>query len=900
MDNLLLILGVALLAGLLVFLLLPRPDVEAELATFLTANVNREFALRLDKVQGASPYEDAAAKVYVAEILGSAGLKVADRGRFFRTRWEEEALIDLGLLKGLAFEKPEAARYALSVEVLGDLLKLTLADLVTGFTVTKTFPRSEKFSRLLQIVRGVPPRVISVNHSFERNDLVIRAVVNFPFVQRVSVSANNKTVGTYSVNADEFSFKIQNLRPGEVVDVSLTPLDVGGRQGQVFTRRFIAELPPEPVVSMSSSVSGGRITYAWTYPNPQYPDLRFEVSTALGNYTVTGTTLSEELRLGKLYNVRITAVGKYGRSETKSFVVKTPPSKPEVTASTSFDVIQLNIRNTCEYTVTYVINVDGKNFETSRNSFEYRVPTPGIPYRIEVRAVDGPNSSEPVVVTVQTKTPMGAPKVKAEIVGGATLLVTVDRITAPDFRSFSIVVNGREVSTSSQYSEAAKPDTIYDVRVRWFNTFGDASPEARAVVETFPLPPDVRWTQRGSDIVVEFIDPSKNVKAEAFEMIVEGRSYRTRTTQLTLEGFGNGKTYSAIVYAVKGDYKTPTRIVEMKTHSQPTQPPVIKNVFVQEGIVALEWTATKPVDFSHYIVVRRAGNDTKTVQTREEKLTDSPVPNGKLMNYTIRLVNAQGLESPPTHVEVKTFPEKPRVEVSYEIGKFTFRLTNTNEYEVEYRIERGGREVYRGKASTFTDTVDADGSLHTYRIYALTETAQSRPEERVLTAHSPLSAPSVNVSRAADSIVVTAQRPNVKDFREMYIEVDGTPFKTEVYSLRNEPDRIFYVKAYWVNTAGQKSAEATVTIQTVPRPPLVEHRYEAGKVTLRIADPSERLRAEKFVVSYAGQRIELPASGGIVEYTVPVDTNRSVHEFRIQSLRGETRSAETIVVVVIR
>ncbi|MEN3042224.1 MAG: hypothetical protein ABDH59_02825 [Fervidobacterium sp.] len=517
-------LGVLVLVGL--FLLMPRDNVEAEIVKFFEQTMNKNYSVRFSDVVGESAYEESAAKVYFAELLAKSKYDIADRGKFFKTRWEEQALADLGLVKGLNFEKPEMARYSLSIDVLKDAFKITVADLSMATTYTKAFAFPERYKSLVSSIGSIPPRVMGIKQDYEQRDLVINMDVNYPFTEKVTVVVNNKTYGTYTVTSEGFKFKIQNVKPGEVYDVSVTPVDKRNKAGQVFSRRLIVELPPEPVISMSTNITGNSINYTWTHPNLSYPELRFLIQTLSGKYTTTVPMFSEDLKYGKLYNVNITAVGKYGESETKSFVVKTPPDKPLVNADVDFEKIKLNIVNTNDYDVKYLISVDGKIFETSSSYFEYKVPLAGITYKVEVQAVDGNNFSQPTVLDVKTKTRMYAPKVKAEIVNG-TLVIVVEVINAPDLKEYSIVVNGKEVSKETKYVENAQPDTVYDIRVSWINKDNERSPETRVVLETYPLQPEVLYTQSGSNLIIDVKDPSKNVKAEFFEVMIDGKSYKT-------------------------------------------------------------------------------------------------------------------------------------------------------------------------------------------------------------------------------------------------------------------------------------------------------------------------------------------------------------------------------------
>ncbi|WP_158005843.1 hypothetical protein [Fervidobacterium thailandense] len=211
-------------------------------------------------------------------------------------------------------------------------------------------------------------------------------------------------------------------------------------------------------------------------------------------------------------------------------------------------------------------------------------------------------------------------------------------------------------------------------------------------------------------------------------------------------------------------------------------------------------------------------------------------------------------------------------------------------------MERGGQEVYRGTQNSFVDNVKADGSMYMYRVYAISGTFQSRPVEVTVTAHSPLVAPKVNVSRTPETIIITVVRPDVRDYRESYIEVDGNVYKTEVLSLKNEPDKVYKVKAYWSNTSGQKSEAAELVLETSPKPPIVEYRVDGANVILKITDPSTVIKAEKFVVIYGSRTMEVLKG----EATIQIDTSKSVHEFKVYSVYKDLQSSQTSVMVILK
>ncbi len=101
--------------------------------------------------------------------------------------------------------------------------------------------------------------------------------------------------------------------------------------------------------------------------------MKFKVETPKGVFYTEDTKFSEELILGRTYQVSVTVVAKFGESEPKNIAVKTPPSKPLVSYRLDGNIIRLTLTNTCDYTVTFLIIVDGRTFETMSQIFEYKI-----------------------------------------------------------------------------------------------------------------------------------------------------------------------------------------------------------------------------------------------------------------------------------------------------------------------------------------------------------------------------------------------------------------------------------------------------------------------------------------------------------------------------------------------
>ncbi|MEN3042223.1 MAG: hypothetical protein ABDH59_02820 [Fervidobacterium sp.] len=361
-----------------------------------------------------------------------------------------------------------------------------------------------------------------------------------------------------------------------------------------------------------------------------------------------------------------------------------------------------------------------------------------------------------------------------------------------------------------------------------------------------------------------------------------------------LENLADGKYYTAFVRAVRGSYKTPEKIIQITTVSNVINPPTLKSSVVFEGTIMLEWDAQLPADFSHFKIVRKLGSEERIYHLTANNFTDVGVPNGKLISYLISLVNKSGGQSQPLNIQVKTFPEKPKVSYKYENGRFSFVFENQNDYDVDFRVDRNGQEVYRGREKNFVDDVKADGSDYIYKVYAVSQGMQSKPVELLVTAYAPLTAPKVNVSQSEDLIVISILRPETKDYKESVLEINGVIYKTELFSVKNEPDKVYKVKAYWVNKAGDNSAVSELIIETFPRQPIVDYKLDGNQVILKISDPSKVLKAEKFVILYGANKFETTSN----EISISIDTTKVLHEFRVFSIYKEKTSPQTTIVVV--
>jgi|GEM_PF-1768971 len=898
-DKFLLYTGIILAIVIVgIFALLPKENIEDEIIKFLESSISPKGSVRLAQFQSSDVYEEAAAKSYMAELLSKIGVSIADREYFFRSRYEEEALSDFGLLKNTYFDKPETAKYSISLKVLKDSLEISVANLESAITRTKIFKRPEYFNKVVDSLKSIKPKVLDVKFTANYSEAQVTIMANYPFTQTLAVFVNSKSAGTYTLREDVVTFKIQGVKAGQKFELSIIPSNAE-RVGDVYSRTFVAEYPPSTVKSLSIAfdTKDKKVRYYFTYPDSDYPDLIFELKTPFGVYKKSYPVFDEPLVLGRRYEVSITAMGRYGTSEVTTFSVKTPPESPKVSYSISDNVVTLKMHHQNEFPVSYEIEVGGKRYVTKESEWSYRVPLTGINHTFKVSCVDGDKVSEPTIVDVFVKSPLIAPVLRV-VETGDVGIITVDDIKFLDFKEFRIYVNGNEVARSNTYALKLEPDSIYNIKAVWLNTLGESSPEASLTLLTSPATPQLNWRQEGEKLIVSVVDPSKNVKAEGYELSIGGLKINDKfvdgKSEKVIEGLATGDKYVLTVHSYLGERKSPVLTQVINTYSYNIPRPTSVEANVVEQFVTLKWHAKKPSDFSHFIVVKKVGNVEATFRTTEMFFVDANVEKGKKVYYTVKTCNSSGICSEGETVFVYTIPEKPKVRYSVREGSIRLEFENVNEYPVKFIVKRDGKEVYRGENNFFEEQLERDGSVYKYDVYCSINGMLSAPETFLITMHSPLTKPTVDILDTGKAITIKVTRPAVKDYRETVIVVNGVKYISEVYSINKESDKIYNIKAYWVNTAGQSSDPFEVSLTTAPRKPLVDYIRKENVVHFTISDPSMNVKAEKFIIEYGARKFE--SSDG--KLSIDLDENKILHEFRIYSVHKNTFSEPVEVIVV--
>lgn len=402
MYQLLLAIGLIAVAVVAFFLFFTPPDPEASLLRFVESTLEKGAVLRVEAVRAPNDLEALASKVYLAQLLGKAGYTLSS-ANFYKNRFEEEAVSRMEFAKFIKLSQVDRVRYTVSIEADQKKLSLSVKDLKTDGVKSQDFAVPNTYVRILGALREVHPEVKDIKLRLEGTVLKVTAVLNHPFAQSLTVSVDGKSIGKHALTGSEFSFEVPNVSPGRRLEIVIRPLNYAGVGLTEFKRAFLVEPAPKPVDRITYEIAGGRITYKWTHGNPPLQELRFVVETPFGTHVTEANQFVDELRLGKLYEVRVRAVARFGESEAKSITVKTPPSKPEVRAFQEGSVLKVTLKNTCDYPVSFVVRVDGQVFNVVSDTFEFQIPNLGATYRLEISAVSDGVSSEPQIVTVQTK-----------------------------------------------------------------------------------------------------------------------------------------------------------------------------------------------------------------------------------------------------------------------------------------------------------------------------------------------------------------------------------------------------------------------------------------------------------------------------------------------------------------
>ena len=382
-------------------------DSEAEIVKFIESTVQKNQPIALVDTSSGNVYQDLSVRFYLLKLLAEKGFALADKNSFVKNTFEEQAVLSLGVVdKNVSFVKPEQAIYKIAFLLSESELKLSIQSTSNQKELKdKSFKIPNNLKTIVSKVNQVFPAVVDVKYRLEGNELIVGAVVNYPFTSSVLVKVNNKNLGVLKVKNEYFVYKIPDVKVGDKYEIVFVPTSPSGKEGATFMNRFFIEPLPQPVSNISYSVRGNKILYSWDDKNYNLQELKFKIETLKGVFYTENKNFAEDLELGRMYKFTVTAVAKFGESEPRSVIVKTPPSKPIVEHKVEKDTIRLSFKNTCDYVVIYRIKVSGESYETSDSYFEFKIPTHGIEYTFEVTAIDGNLSSEPVVITVQTKAP---------------------------------------------------------------------------------------------------------------------------------------------------------------------------------------------------------------------------------------------------------------------------------------------------------------------------------------------------------------------------------------------------------------------------------------------------------------------------------------------------------------
>ncbi|ODN30725.1 hypothetical protein [Fervidobacterium thailandense] len=380
-------------------------DPENELVKFIESAVDRKTPIGLSKITAQDVTEDLTTRLYLLYVLAKNNFDLCDKASFVKNPFEEQFALNLQLVsKGTSFKKPETAIYRLSSELRDNKLLLTIEDVKTGKIMkTQAFKFPRKYNEILSKVREAFPSVVDAKYSLRGEELYVGIIANYPFTKTVTIKVNDKNFGTFELKNELLLVTIPNVKVGERYQIDFTPTSPTGKTGATLSHRFVLEPPPQAVTTLSYEIQANKITYLWTHQNRTLQELKFKVETPKGVFYTEDTKFSEELVLGRIYQVNVTVVAKFGESEPKSILVKTPPSKPLVNYRIDGNIIKLTLTNTCDYPVTFLITVDGRTFETTSQTFEYKIPTLGLTYTFEISATDGRYFSEPIKFSVQTK-----------------------------------------------------------------------------------------------------------------------------------------------------------------------------------------------------------------------------------------------------------------------------------------------------------------------------------------------------------------------------------------------------------------------------------------------------------------------------------------------------------------
>ena len=220
---------------------------------------------------------------------------------------------------------------------------------------------------------------------------------------------------------------------------------------------------------------------------------------------------------------------------------------------------------------------------------------------------------------------------------------------------------------------------------------------------------------------------------------VESNQHRIQlgSTALSItEAFNN----FAVMNHLKGALSEPqlndlaTYIVSKSPERIPPSTPLGVSAFNTEaGSISIQWNAsTDNVGVSGYKVYR---NDIEVQNNDSLSFVDSNLTPETLYTYSVIAYDEVGNESAASEkLQVKTLPDTDAPEVpvisqltNAGIGSVTIRWSavSDNIGTTNYKVYRGGEQVYSGSATEFTDNGLAPNTLYTYQVSAQDAAANS-------------------------------------------------------------------------------------------------------------------------------------------------------------------------------
>lgn len=352
-------------------------------------------------------------------------------------------------------------------------------------------------------------------------------------------------------------------------------------------------LPPETVTGIKAVVKDYSIDVTW---NPSKGAERYEVTaSAVGGGMLKGKVVdscnaSFEVRGGYDYNISVYPFNSNKRN-TKGTPVKVwiKPEAPQLYYQKVTNNSAIFKWYKTDGAEEYEVVFDGKKYETTGTSIEFKNLKPNSKYSFKICAIRNKTKgryTEEVEITTYPDLPATPTNIKASALSSSVYLKWD---SADNAEEYLVSFNKQKFRTNTPYItiEGLKPNTAYDYYVQSLNKTGGSNFSSTQSIKTLLAPPDIKKCDFNGDRLDIHIAPVKD--AESYVFSLEGSEYETDKLSISIGNLEPEKFYKLKVYAKNKEVDGEASTEEISTKMlAPKVPNGIKATSTRDS-VALLW-----------------------------------------------------------------------------------------------------------------------------------------------------------------------------------------------------------------------------------------------------------------------------------------------------------------------